>query len=68
MNILQAYRREEDDHFFVMDQLKLPSKVEEIRVNCIEDSWKVIKDMNVRGAPLISVVATQGLRVELYKR
>ncbi|KAL4464185.1 hypothetical protein ABPG73_002725 [Tetrahymena malaccensis] len=68
MEKFQTFRREVDDHFYVLDQLKLPLTIEEIRINTIEDAWRVIKDMNVRGAPLIAVVATQGLRNELFNK
>ncbi|EGR29711.1 translation initiation factor fusion with methylthioribose kinase, putative [Ichthyophthirius multifiliis] len=61
-NNFEAFRRDSPEYFYVLDQLKLPTKIEEIKIVTIEDTWNSIKDMNVRGAPLISVVATQGLR------
>jgi len=55
----------EKDFIDVLDQLLLPHEVKYIRVSNTKDAWKVIREMNVRGAPLIAVVAVQGIRVEL---
>jgi S-methyl-5-thioribose-1-phosphate isomerase len=33
-----------------------------------EDAWTVIRNMNVRGAPLIAIVACLGLAVEVHQR
>ena len=34
----------------------------------MEDAWKVIREMSVRGAPLIAIVASFGLAVECFTR
>lgn len=68
MNSLRTFYRVTPDHFFVLDQLKLPVDYEYIKVDTLQTTWKVIHDMNVRGAPLISVVATQGLSSEIFKK
>jgi len=49
------------NEFLVLDQLLLPLKEEFIKLNTVEDVYKVIKFMNVRGAPLIGIVALIGL-------
>lgn len=48
-----------------MDQLILPAQTKYIPVNEVKDAFQVIRDMNVRGAPLIAVVALLGLCVDL---
>ncbi|KAB8336760.1 hypothetical protein FH972_021069 [Carpinus fangiana] len=49
----------------VLDQLKLPHQLEYEPVRTVEDAWSAIKDMRVRGAPAIAIVAALGLAVEL---
>lgn len=49
----------------VLDQLKLPHEVVYIELKDSTDAWKVIRSMQVRGAPLIAMVAVLGLAVEL---
>ena len=56
-----------NDNLKVLDQTLLPNEVKYINITGTEDAWQVIKDMKVRGAPLIAVVALQGLKVELLK-
>lgn len=51
----------------VIDQLKLPHEKLMIRIENIQDAWGVIRNMQVRGAPLIAIVAVLGLAVELAK-
>jgi len=48
----------------VLDQRKLPNVTEFIDVVTAEDAHSVIKEMNVRGAPLIAVVGVCALAVE----
>lgn len=52
----------------VIDQLKLPLELEFIDVQSIQDTWSVIRKMQVRGAPLIAIVAVLGLSVEIFRR
>ena len=52
----------------VIDQLKLPHECTYIPVKSSEDAWDVIKKMQVRGAPLIAIVAALGLAVDVIAR
>jgi S-methyl-5-thioribose-1-phosphate isomerase len=54
-----------DGKLSVIDQLKLPNQLVYMDVNNKEDAWKVIRDMNVRGAPLIAIVAALGMAVDV---
>ncbi len=51
----------DDDRFYILDQRKLPAVVEYIEANSINSVCKAIKDMAVRGAPLIGITAAIGL-------
>uniref|UniRef100_A0A0K0F0A8 Methylthioribose-1-phosphate isomerase n=1 Tax=Strongyloides venezuelensis TaxID=75913 RepID=A0A0K0F0A8_STRVS len=51
----------------ILDQLLIPHAVSYINVSGIKDGFKVIKNMNVRGAPLIATVALLSIAVELEK-
>jgi len=48
----------------VLDQLKVPQSKEYVDVPDAEAAWKVVKSMQVRGAPLIAIVSALGLAVE----
>ena len=48
----------------VLDQLLVPASTEFVDVNNTQDAWQVIRDMRVRGAPLIAIVAALGLAVD----
>ncbi len=50
----------------VLDQLLLPGKTIYIPVKGSKDAWNVIRTMQVRGAPLIAIVAALGLAVEAH--
>eukprot|EP00411_Alexandrium_monilatum_P005549 CAMPEP_0175302682 /NCGR_PEP_ID=MMETSP0093-20121207/62312_1 /TAXON_ID=311494 /ORGANISM="Alexandrium monilatum, Strain CCMP3105" /LENGTH=68 /DNA_ID=CAMNT_0016599001 /DNA_START=26 /DNA_END=229 /DNA_ORIENTATION=- len=52
----------------VLDQLKLPHEKEYVDVPDAEAAWGVVKNMQVRGAPLIAVVSALGLAVEAERR
>lgn len=52
----------------VIDQLELPSKHVYVNVKDSNDAFTVIRTMQVRGAPLIAIVAALGLSVELYQK
>lgn len=49
----------------VLDQLLLPHRLEYEPVAGSQDAWRVIRSMQVRGAPLIAIVAALGLAVEV---
>ena len=51
----------------VLDQLKLPHEKVFIDVETAEDAWSTIRTMQVRGAPLIAIVAALGLAVHVTK-
>jgi 5-methylthioribose kinase len=49
----------------VLDQLKVPAEKAYIDVTDIQTAWSVIRNMQIRGAPLIAIVASLGLAVDL---
>ncbi len=51
----------DDDTFLILDQRELPWKKKLIDVKNVNDVCKAIKDMAVRGAPLIGITAAIGL-------
>ena len=52
-------------HLKILDQLQLPFVETFIRIQSVEDGWHAIKDMKVRGAPAIAIVAMLSLSCEL---
>jgi S-methyl-5-thioribose-1-phosphate isomerase len=51
----------------VLDQLLLPSEKVYVDVPDIVTAWQTIHKMQIRGAPLIAIVAVLGLAVDLHK-
>merc|ERR550537_859291 len=51
----------------VLDQLRIPHASTYIDVPDSDAAWQVIKKMQVRGAPLIGIVAALGLAVEAHR-
>ncbi|XP_050562396.1 methylthioribose-1-phosphate isomerase isoform X1 [Spodoptera frugiperda] len=51
----------------ILDQLLLPLQTRYVKVEGVEDGWKVINKMQVRGAPAIAIVGCLSLAVELEK-
>ncbi|KAJ1524764.1 hypothetical protein ONE63_009642 [Megalurothrips usitatus] len=49
----------------ILDQLLLPHQSTYIPVSGVEDGWKAIHSMQVRGAPAIAIVGSLSLAVEL---
>lgn len=49
----------------ILDQLKLPHVEDYDNVESSQDAWHAIKEMRVRGAPAIAIVAALALAVEL---
>lgn len=49
----------------ILDQLLLPAQNKYISVKGVEDGWKVINRMQVRGAPAIAIVGCLSLAVEI---
>jgi methylthioribose-1-phosphate isomerase len=54
-----------NDTLRILNQLKLPYTTEWDSVYSSADAWHAIRDMRVRGAPAIALVAILGLSVEL---
>lgn len=52
-----------EDSLFLLDQRLLPFKEEHLRCRTLSDVTSAIKDMAVRGAPLIGVVAAYGMAI-----
>ncbi|MCJ1387842.1 S-methyl-5-thioribose-1-phosphate isomerase [Xylographa bjoerkii] len=52
----------------ILDQLQLPHKEVYQNIKNVEDAWHAIKDMRVRGAPAIAIVAALALAVELFNK
>jgi methylthioribose-1-phosphate isomerase len=57
----------ENGYLEVLDQLQLPHAVAYAQVRTAEDGWHAIKEMRVRGAPAIAIVAALALAAELYE-
>uniref|UniRef100_A0A1B6E498 Methylthioribose-1-phosphate isomerase n=1 Tax=Clastoptera arizonana TaxID=38151 RepID=A0A1B6E498_9HEMI len=56
-----------DGKLEILDQLLLPLESKYITINGVEDGWKAINSMQVRGAPAIAIVGCLSLAVELNK-
>ncbi len=51
----------------ILDQLALPHRSIYLPIDSCEDAWDAIKQMKVRGAPAIAIVAALSLAVELSR-
>lgn len=49
------------DHLVVLDQRRLPLHEEYIHIKTVNDAFDAIKNLTVRGAPLIGITAAYGL-------
>jgi methylthioribose-1-phosphate isomerase len=49
----------------IIDQLQLPFLEEYVNIQSTKDGWDAIKEMRVRGAPAIAIVAILSLAIEL---
>ena len=49
----------------VLDQTRLPGRIEWVCLESLEDAARAIREMVVRGAPLIGVTAAYGLALGL---
>ena len=52
----------------VLDQLLIPQEKVYLDVPDVEKAWSVIREMQIRGAPLIAIVALLGLSVDLHTK
>ncbi len=55
------------DHVKIIDQTKLPFEFKIIDLKNLKDFCKAIKEMQVRGAPLIGITAAFGLAISIKK-
>lgn len=62
--MLQAIKYSEGN-LEILDQLQLPYVEKYIPIQTAEDGWHAIKEMKVRGAPAIAIVAMLALSAEL---
>ncbi|XP_063216610.1 methylthioribose-1-phosphate isomerase [Bacillus rossius redtenbacheri] len=51
----------------ILDQLLLPNVTKYVRIGGVEEGWRAINSMQVRGAPAIAIVGCLSLAVELQK-
>ena len=56
----------EDGRLLILDQLELPHVQKYANIKSSEDGWVAIKEMRVRGAPAIAIVASLALAAELH--
>ncbi|KAJ5151460.1 Methylthioribose-1-phosphate isomerase [Penicillium canariense] len=63
--MLQAIKYSQG-HLEILDQLQLPFVEKFIPIQTAEDGWNAIKEMKVRGAPAIAIVAMLALASELH--
>lgn len=66
MNIETLYYRHHT--LYVLDQLKLPRQKKYIACRCWQDVARVIKKMNIRGAPAIGVAAAFGIALGAWRQ
>lgn len=67
-NALKSIIYENENHhpkLKVLDQLLIPESKVYIPIEDVEAAWTVIRTMQIRGAPLIAIVATLGLVVDI---
>jgi methylthioribose-1-phosphate isomerase len=57
--------READGAVGVIDQTKLPHRFETVRLASLDDAARAIRDMVVRGAPLIGAAAAHGVALAM---
>nr|CAG4644900.1 EOG090X08IP [Leptodora kindtii] len=65
MATLQAIRYD-NGKLDILDQLQLPQQCIYIDITSVEDAWRAIRQMKVRGAPAIAIVGCLSLAVELH--
>jgi methylthioribose-1-phosphate isomerase len=64
--VLEAIRYK-DGKLSIIDQLQLPFTERYIEIRTSEEGWQAIKNMQVRGAPAIAIVAALSLASELHE-
>jgi methylthioribose-1-phosphate isomerase len=71
MNVEGKWRRTievERDHVIVLDQATLPHSIEWLPLRTLDDAARAIRDMHIRGAPLIGVTAAYGVALALREK
>lgn len=66
--VLESLRFSRVGGLEVLDQLLVPTEKKYIPVKGSEDAWRVVRSMQVRGAPLLAMVSALGLAVEALER
>ena len=61
----ETIRLSDDGRLCILDQRMLPGREEYIELQTAEDVWHAIKDLAVRGAPLIGVAAAYGFYISV---
>ena len=62
MKVLEPIRWDTaEKKLYVLNQLRLPTTIEYLKKNTIEDVFYAIKHMELRGAPLIGIAAAYGI-------
>ncbi|MGR6980024.1 S-methyl-5-thioribose-1-phosphate isomerase [Testudinibacter sp. P27/CKL/0425] len=51
----------------IIDQTKLPFKLDILKLSTVDDVANAIKEMNVRGAPLIGATAAYGMAIAMHQ-
>jgi len=59
------WRDDASGNVAIIDQTKLPHAFVVAELRSVEDAWRAIADMQVRGAPLIGVAAAYGLALAM---
>src|SRR4051794_18768424 len=59
------WRDEASGNVAIIDQTKLPHAFLVAELRSVDDAWRAIADMQVRGAPLIGVAAAYGLALAM---
>ena len=60
-NLLYQSIQWKDDQLTIIDQTKLPGNEEYIGLDTVEEVWKAIRALKVRGAPAIGITGAYGL-------
>lgn len=63
--VLQAIKYD-DGRLRILDQLQIPHVQKYVDIKSSEDGWHAIKEMRVRGAPAIAMVAALSLSAEIH--
>ena len=62
---LTIWHDDNDNNVHIIDQTKLPFEFKIKKLETFQDGYNAIKDMLVRGAPLIGVTAAYGVAISL---